>query len=170
MRIATIYRVKEQPMKKCIGITAVAILALASIVWAQSDPLVGTWKLNLSKSIYDPGPPPQSLVHQYESAGKDTYKNTRDMVDANGKSFHRELMLVFDGKEHPRANPSSRMDATMDRRIDAYNLEGMSMKDGKLITVFMRSVSPDGKTLTFKTMGTNAEGKPFSRVEVFDKQ
>ena len=167
MRIATLYQVKEQPMKKYIGIAAVAILALASSVWAQSDPLIGTWKLNLSKSVYDPGPAPQSLVHQYESAGKDTYKNTRDLVDANGKSSHRELTLVFDGNEHPRANPSS---ATMDRRFDAYNLEGMSMKDGKLITVFMRSVSPDGKTLTFKTMGTNAEGKPFSRVEVFDKQ
>ncbi len=162
MRIATLYRVKEQPMKKCIGITAVAILALASSVWAQSDPLVGTWKLNLSKSIYDPGPPPQSLVHQYESAGKDTYKNTRDLVDANGKSSHRELMLVFDGKEHPRANPSSSMDATMDRRIDAYNLEGMSMKGGKLVTVFMRSVSPDGKTFTFKTMGPMRRVSPLA--------
>ncbi len=58
----------------------------------------------------------------------------------------------------------------MDRRIDAYNLEGMSMKGGKLITVFMRSVSADGKTFTFKTMGTDGEGNPFSRVEVFDKQ
>jgi hypothetical protein len=168
MRIATLYRVKEQPVKKFSGIAAVAILALASSVWAQNDPLIGTWKLNLSKSIYDPGPPPRSLVHKYESAGKDTYKNTRDLVDANGKSSHRELTLAFDGKEHPRANSSSR--ATMDRRIDAYNLEGMSMEGGKLITVFMRSVSPDGRTLTFKTMGTDAQGKPFSRVEVFDKQ
>jgi hypothetical protein len=170
MRIATLYRVKEEPVKKCSGIAAVAILALASSVWAQSDPLIGTWKLNLSKSIYDPGPPPRSLVHQYESVGKDTYKNSRELVDANGKSSHRELRLVFDGKEHHSANPSSRTDASMDRRIDAYNLEGMSMKGGKLITVFMRFVSLDGKTLTFKTMGTDAEGKPFSRVEVFDKQ
>ena len=168
MRIATLYRVKEQPMKKCSGIAAVAILALASSVWAQNDPLIGTWKLNLSKSVYDPGPPPRSLVHKYESVGKDTYKNSRDLVDANGKSSHRELTLAFDGKEHPRANPSSR--STMDRRIDAYNLEGMSMEGGKLITVFMRFISLDGKTLTFKTMGTDAEGKPFSRVEVFDKQ
>lgn len=157
-------------MKKYSGIIVLAILALASSVWAQSDPLVGTWKLNLSKSVYTPGPPPQSLVHQYESVGKDTYKNSRDLVNSNGKSSHRELTLVFDGTEHPTANPSSRMDATMDRRIDAYNLEGMSIKDGKLIVVFMRFVSRDGKTLTFKTMGTNAEGKPFSNVEVFDKQ
>ena len=135
MRIAMFYQVKEQPIKKFSGIAAVAFLALASSVWAQSDPLIGTWKLNLSKSVYDPGPAPQSLVHQYESAGKDTYKNTRDLVDANGKSSHRELTLVFDGKEHPSANPSPTRDATMDRRIDAYNLEGMSMKGGKLITV-----------------------------------
>tara|TARA_B100001971_G_C17921555_1_gene398055 strand:+ start:248 stop:586 length:339 start_codon:yes stop_codon:yes gene_type:complete len=103
-------------MKKCSGIVAVAILALASSAWAQSDPLIGTWKLNLSKSVYDPGPAPQSLVHQYESVGKDTYKNSRDLVDANGKSSHRELTLVFDGKEHPRANSSSKR-ATMDRAL-----------------------------------------------------
>ncbi len=60
MRFATLYRVKEEPVKKCSGIAAVAILALASSVWAQSDPLIGTWKLNLSKSIYDPGPPPKT--------------------------------------------------------------------------------------------------------------
>ncbi len=157
-------------MKKCSGIAAVAILALASSVWAQNDPLIGTWKLNLSQSVYDPGPPPRSLVHQYESVGEDTYKNSRDLVDANGKSSHRELTLLFDGKEHPSANPSPERAASMDRRIDAYNLEGMSMRGGKLITVFMRFISADGKTLTFKTMGTNAAGKPFSRVEVFDKQ
>jgi len=46
----------------------------------------------------------------------------------------------------------------------------MSMKDGKLITVFMRFISPDGKTLTFKTMGTDATGKPLSKAEVFDAQ
>ena len=46
----------------------------------------------------------------------------------------------------------------------------MSMKDGKLITVFMRSISQDGKTLTFKQMGIDADGKPFSTVEVFDKE
>jgi len=61
MRIATLYRVKEQTMKKCSGIAAVAILALASSVWAQNDPLIGTWKLNLPKSVYDPGPSPRSL-------------------------------------------------------------------------------------------------------------
>ncbi len=170
MRIATLYGGKEQPVKKCSVIAAVAILALASSVWAQSDPFVGSWKLNLSKSIYDPGQPPQSLVHHYELVGKDTYKNSRDTVDANGNSSHTELTLAFDGKVHPRANPRPTSDATMDRRIDAYNLEGMSMKGGKLITVFMRSVSPDGQTFTFKTMGTNAQGQPFSRVEVFDKQ
>jgi hypothetical protein len=102
--------------------------------------------------------------------GQDQYKNYRDLVDANGKSSHTEFMLAFDGKEHTTASQSARRDATMDRRIDAYNLEGMSMKGGKLITVFMRFISPDGKTLTFKTMGTDATGKPLSKVEVFDEQ
>lgn len=155
-------------MKKYIGIAMLAVLPLANVAGAENDPLVGTWKLNLSKSKYDPGPPPQSLVHKYESTGKDSYKNTRDGIDANGKPIHMELDLVFDGKEHPVNRP--RADAIMDRRIDAYNLEGMSMKEGRLITVIMRSVSKDGSTLTFKQMGTDAQGRPFSTLEVFDKQ
>ena len=161
-------------MKKCIGIAVLLILPLACSAWAQNDPLIGTWKLNLSKSIHDPGPPPRTLVHKYESAGKDRYKSLRDSIDANGKPSHRELLLVFDGNEHPSAI-SSRTDATMDRsimdrRIDAYNLEGMSMKGGKLIMVFFRFISQDGKTLTYKTMGIDPNGKPFSNVQVFDKQ
>ena len=134
---------------------------------AQNDPLLGTWRLNLSKSTYDPGPGPRSMVHKYIAAGKDTYKNPREIVDAEGKATQRELTLVFDGKEHPSANGTT---STFDRRIDAYNLEGMSMRGGKITTVFFRFVSPDGKTLTMKTMGVDSTGKWFSNVEVFDKE
>ena len=34
--------------------------ALPQIGFAQSDPLVGIWQLNLAKSKYSPGPPPKS--------------------------------------------------------------------------------------------------------------
>lgn len=157
-------------MTRYLGIAALLIFPLTAAAWAQNDPLIGTWKLNLSKSLYDPGPPPQSSIQKYESAGKDAYKVTRDSVDANGKASHGESTIVFDGKEHASENASGDSPSIMDRRIDSHNLEGMSMRSGKLIQVFFRFISADGRTLTFKTMGIDAERKWFSRMEVFDKQ
>ena len=36
------------------------MLVLSSTAWAQIDPYVGTWKLNLAKSKYNAGQPPKS--------------------------------------------------------------------------------------------------------------
>lgn len=44
------------------------------------------------------------------------------------------------------------------------------MKGGKEMVHFRSVVSKDGKTLTNTTKGTDAQGKPFSRVAVWEKQ
>ncbi len=48
-------------MKRLLEIVAVAFLVAVSstAVHAQAVPLVGTWKLNLEKSTFDPGARPQ---------------------------------------------------------------------------------------------------------------
>jgi hypothetical protein len=47
--------------------TLTAVLTVAFAVSAQSaDPWVGTWKVNLEKSKYSPGPPPKSAVRKVE--------------------------------------------------------------------------------------------------------
>jgi hypothetical protein len=157
-------------MKRYFGIVACLVWLSGAHVGAQNDPLVGTWKLNLSKSMYDPGPAPQSSTQKYESVGKDSYKITRDSVDASGKATHGESRIDFDGKEHSAPNGAADSGSIMDRRIDTYNLEGMSMKAGKLTRVFFRFISQDGKTLTFKTLGVDGSGKWSSNVELFDRQ
>jgi hypothetical protein len=43
-------------MKKTFGLLILCALALA----AADDPFVGTWKLNVAKSKFSPGPAPQS--------------------------------------------------------------------------------------------------------------
>ena len=49
------------------------ILALAAVVcvpaFAQDNPLVGTWKLDVTKSKFDPGPAPKSLTRTVEAQG-----------------------------------------------------------------------------------------------------
>ena len=52
-------------------ILALALLAGGAPTTAQSkDPFVGTWRLNIAKSTYSPGPAPKSQVSTYEAAGQ----------------------------------------------------------------------------------------------------
>ena len=147
----------------------VFVLTLAcGDLWSQQDPLIGTWKLNLSKSKYEPGPPPQSQVNKYEPSGKDGVKRIIDGVNAKGEKNRTEESYLFDGKEHPVNNPAA--DAGVNRRLDAYTTERMLSKGGRLVNALRRVVSKDGKTLTTTQMGTTAQGKPFYNVQVYDKQ
>ena len=59
--------------QRCAGIALTAVFALAVNVstGAQApDPLVGTWKLDVAKSTYKPGPAPKSATVVIEAAGK----------------------------------------------------------------------------------------------------
>ena len=49
---------------------------------AQGDPAVGTWKLNVAKSRYSPGPAPKSNVITIAAAG-DTLKISSQGVDGS---------------------------------------------------------------------------------------
>jgi hypothetical protein len=44
------------------------------------------------------------------------------------------------------------------------------MKDGKVLETTRGVVSGDGKTMRLTVKGTDAQGKPFESVQVFDKQ
>ena len=50
--------------RRAFGIAASAICAaaLSAAAGAQTDPIVGTWKLDVAKSTYKPGPPPKSAT------------------------------------------------------------------------------------------------------------
>ena len=66
-----------------------------------NDPMIGTWKLNLSKSTHSPGPAPKSAVNKFEP-WEDGMKATIDLVDGQGNKIHAETAAKFDGKDHRR--------------------------------------------------------------------
>ena len=156
-------------MHRILKLTVLSLFVLSAVARAADDPLARTWKLNVAKSKFDPGPAPQALTNKYDAAGQNTLKLTQDGVDAKGDKTHAEDTIVFDGKELPMKNfPIA--DAQMNRRVDANTTERTRTKGGKLVNYLIRSISPDGKTMTMKQIGFNAEGKAFSNIEIFEKQ
>jgi len=150
-------------------LTMFVLGAMASEARAQDDPLMGTWKLNLARSNYDPGPPPRSLVIRFEPFGTNGAKYTQDHIKSQGQEQHVTYTMYFDGKDYPMIGDAGR-DMISTIRIDTYTIEQTSKKDGKGTSTSRRVISRDGKTMTTTQKSTNAQGQPFHNVVLYEKQ
>jgi hypothetical protein len=152
---------------KTVLITLAFCLVAATVVMAQDNPHMGTWKLNEAKSKIAAGSAKNHTV-VYEAAGDDT-KVTVDGVDASGNATHNEWTGKFDGKCYAVTG-----DATSDQRcykvINKTTMELTGKKDGKVTVTGEIVATPDGKSRTVTTSGTDANGKKFKTVAVYDKQ
>lgn len=129
---------------------------------------IGTWKFNPAKSQYEPGPPPLSQISVRVPAGQGV-KVTTTAVDATGHATETLVTANYDSKDYPvTGNPT--YDTQSIRRIDDYSFESIRKKDGKVVQTGGMAVSQDGKVITVKQKGTNAQGQPFNNVVVWDKQ
>src|SRR6202790_4109052 len=144
-----------------------AILAIASTAFA-ADPAIGTWKLNVAKSTFSPGPAPKSQTRTYAETPQGitlTIKTTA----ADGKESTATLTFKDDGKPYPvTGNPDFDMVAVT--RVDANTVHSTQTKGGAPVGTGERTVSKDGKTLTFKQKGTHAGGAKYDDVSVYDRQ
>jgi hypothetical protein len=146
--------------------------ALASVVSAQTDPRVGTWKLNLAKSKFVPGPAPKSLTLTYEATATGLTGLTQG-TDQEGKPINpdkNKVTIILDGKDHKTQTTNAAYNTTAWTRVDANTWNIVRKKDGKTTQTVKNVVSKDGKTLTITTTGVNAEGKTINNKAVYDKQ
>ena len=149
----------------------VFVFALAGApLWAQQDPQIGTWKLNLAKSKYSPGPPPKSpTILKREASGPNGMKTTTDGVDAQGNKTHTESTVKFDGKDYP-VTGSANYDTTAATRIDSNTTITVDKKGGTVVRMIYRAVAKDGKSYTAIQFGAYGNDPPFHNVVVYDKQ
>lgn len=147
----------------------VALAALAATTTAQGkEPWVGTWKLNLAKSTYSPGPPAKSLTVTV-TAPDGGIRQVVDTVPATGAALHYESTGKFDSKDVPvKGNPNA--DTQAFKKISDRSYEVTAKKGGKTMQVSAVVISADGKTRTNTQTGTTADGKPMKNVLVYDRQ
>jgi hypothetical protein len=152
-----------------VAVLAVCLVAMSPLSgFAQTDPSIGTWKLNLAKSKFSPGPPPKDQTLTYEAVGEGI-KLTVKGTDGEGKPIDSQYTANFDGKDYPvTGNPN--WDTVSLKRIDAYTVEFTRKKAGKVVGTGTNVVSKDGKTRTITAEGVNAKGEKTSSTAVYDKQ
>jgi hypothetical protein len=156
---------RQSVTKVFIGI---ATLIVATVAGAQTaDPVVGTWKLDVAKSTYKPGPAPKSATVLVEPAGKGI-KVSVDAVSADGSPSKWGFTTQRDGKEVPvTGNPVYDTATTTQESPTAGTT--VYRKGGKVVVTTKLAVSADGKTMTLTSTGTDAKGQAIHNVTVYTK-
>jgi hypothetical protein len=162
---------RHSPVVAC-GAFIVLVLSQAGVsrvAFADGDARLGTWKLNLAKSKYDPGPAPKSQIRKWESFEGDGVKFTVETVNADGSRTTGTYSAHYDGKDYP-ATSVPNADTIALKRIDSYTVDVTNKKAGKVVQTSRGVVSKDGKMMTVATKGMTASGQIITNVTVFDKQ
>jgi hypothetical protein len=146
---------------------ALAFFSLTLPAFGQGvDPLIGTWKMNVEKSVSSGVPLRRSMTITWSVEGQNLLNNTEG-VDDQGRSFKVILRHIYDGMPHPSTG-SPDFDQTAYTRI-GNTINWVRFKQGKTVEVGQGVVVP-GKTYTFSVEGITAANQPYHMVSVFDRQ
>jgi hypothetical protein len=147
-------------------IASFMLLAMAAAlppVMGADDMFVGTWKLNVEKSKFSPGPAPKSSTVTIEPGGKVSI----DSVNAEGQESKWGYTAVpgaeatIEGMENATVIEKRVGDRTVEH---TWNMGGPAKMTGRGV------LSKNGKTLTYTLKGANAKGETVHNVEIYEKQ
>ena len=129
---------------------------------------MGVWVLNVEKSTFNPGPRPKVQTSTFTSLPGGSVKIENEGVDAQGGTFHREMVSKFDGTPEARTGlgqPTTRAY----RWLDDLNFEFEETINGQPSTVGRTTMSADGRVRTLTVNGTR-NGQPLHNIEVYERQ
>ena len=169
---------------------ALAILS-ASLLSIQTpaqspNPVLGTWKQNMEKSVYNPGPPPPmglGAVRQYAAGADGSVIAVTFNIDGSGlPSLSAIAAANYDGKEYAQhtiatlaTSLGSHLAPKIERTIsytpvNPYTVEIVQRQDGKVVSRSTRTIARDGKTMTDKYDYVDDSQRHVLNVLVFEKQ
>ena len=146
----------------------VFVVSIAGFGHAQSDPRIGTWKLNVAKSKSD-APARKSETRTYTSSG-DMISMQTDVVNNDGSKQSYGYKIKPDGKDYPYTGTGPGGATTIAEKHMGQGFMAEQKKDGKLLFTAMVDLSDDGKQMTITVKGMDAMGKSANAVRVYDKQ
>ena len=149
---------------------ALVALAITTVAALAADNTIGTWKLDTAKSTYTPAPMPIKSLTVTREAADGGVKQTTKGERADGTAINASYTAKYDGKD-VQVSGNSQYDTIAIKQLNANTLTDDRKKTGGPYKATGRTVvSNGGKTMTTTTKGTNADGKEFTQVLVFDKQ
>ena len=146
-----------------IGIALVGVSAAAN---AQTEPVMGTWKLDVAKSTHKPGPVPKSSTVVVDPAGKGI-KVSVDSVQADGSPLKWGFTSLRDGKTEAPVTGNPMFDTVTTTKESDTAGTNVYKKGGKVVMTSKLTIK--GNTMTITSEGTDAKGQAVHNVSVYTK-
>ena len=161
-------------MKRLLRLSAALSLVLAAsaamLAQTQKDAHIGTWKLNVAKSKFNPGPGYKSETRTYTPTA-DGYKFEGERVNPDGSTQKYGFTVKYGNKDYPvTGKDPGGADTIAVKLVDASNIESTSKKGRDVLYTSKVVVSQDGKVMTITADGKNPDGEPFDNIQVYDRQ
>lgn len=153
-------------MRRLIAILTLGAMFFVAVAMA-ADPVVGTWKLDVEKSKFSPGPAPKSATRVYSEAA-DGIAFEEKSVEADGKETSVHAMSKANRTYPIIGSPVA--DTVTAKAVNAWTWDFSLMRAGKLVGTVHRVVSAHGKRLTVHNKGTRADGVAYDDILVFTRQ
>jgi hypothetical protein len=154
-----------------------SFLAILAAIGVLSDPLplygqapewFGTWRLNLEKSVYRPGPAPYRRATMRVERLDGRVRFSYDFVYLRGGVQHLEWDGRFDGQDYLVQGTDEYMTYAY-RQTGERTYEIVARVDTRIAAVATATLSPDGRTLTTVTRGQSTRGQDITNITVHEK-
>ena len=156
--------------KRSVGVTLGALaVAVVSLAAQTNDPIVGSWKLDVAKSTYKPGPAPKSTTIVVAPEGKGI-KVAVDAVNADGSPLKWGFTTARDGKQEDPVTGNPMFDTVTATRDSATAGTNVYKRAGKVVMTTKVAIAADGKSMTVTSSGTDLKGQAVNNVAHFVKQ
>ena len=134
------------------AVVALVLVLIVQSAFAQTPSSLGTWRLDLSRSEFIPGPAPYVRATRRVEPFGDSIRIVEDLVRVRGGITHLEWTGKLDGRDY-RVHGVDLFVTYAYRIVDPVTLEGVVKVDGAVVSTSRETFSADGGMLTIVTKG-----------------
>jgi len=154
-------------MKRATLAAGLLVFMVSQFTFAQNQLFVGTWKVDVDKSKYQPGAGPKRETLRFEPVGEG-FKVSLDGENQQGP-YHSEAIGKFDGVDVPVvATPARRGFTYAFTRIDDHTWDIVIKVNGDRLILVHNVVSDDGNTM--RSVSTVTRGGQTNQIAIYERQ
>ncbi len=135
---------------------------------AATDPFVGTWALDRSRSSYESDTLPERMVIAISIAGQGIHYRSEAHY-ANGRVAICEYTADYDGTLAMVFGSAGLMAPVSLQRIDAHSVAAAYVRGLRVVASARRVTSEDGRRMTITTVSHDAAQHERKNVAVFER-
>lgn len=133
----------------------------------SENPLVGTWRLNVEKSSFEPGPAHAKQTIRFQQVENGLYVTTT-IHNADGTTTDQHYTSYYDGKAYPMEGLNNTTHVAM-KRINELADERIDTNNGVFVGHRLRTVAADRQSYYVHGSGVNTRGQFYVNKMLYEK-